>query len=63
MGICRGEASRYDLRFLGILPVVVVSNDSAAGVVQFERRILQWIGDAKIGKRRSNSSHHHDVVN
>ena len=45
MRIGRGEAGGHDFRFLSFLPIIIGSDYGAAGVVQFESWILEWIRD------------------
>src|SRR5437667_454574 len=43
----------------GSLPVIVSANQSASAIVQFQRWILQWIGNAKLTELRANGADNH----
>ena len=45
----RGKAGRFDLGLLSVFPIVVKGDLRSVGVVQFEGRIEQWIGNAERG--------------
>src|SRR4029077_10487161 len=43
------------------LPVIVSANQSASAIVQFQRGILQWIGNAKLTELRANGANNHSL--
>src|SRR5207302_3644903 len=38
------------------LPIIIAANQSARAIVQFQGRILQWIGNAKLTELRPNGA-------
>ena len=53
----RLEARRFNVRLLTLFPVIVVYEQRAVGVVQFENRIGQRVCHAKVGERGSDGAH------
>src|SRR6266481_3700103 len=43
------------------LPIIIAANQSARAIVQFQGRILQWIGNAKLTELRSNGADNHSL--
>src|SRR6266480_1446759 len=43
------------------LPIIIAANQSARAIVQFQGRILQWIGNAKLTKLRANGADDHSL--
>src|SRR5437667_94163 len=43
------------------LPIIIAANQGARAIVQFQRRILQWIGNAKLTKLRPNGADNHSL--
>src|SRR5438034_978354 len=41
------------------LPVIIRGNQSSSAIVQFQRWILQWIGNAKLTELRANGADNH----
>src|SRR5439155_697273 len=41
------------------LPIIIAANQSASAIVQFQRWILQWIGNAKLTELRANGADNH----
>src|SRR5437879_4110913 len=43
------------------LPIIIAANQSARAIVQFQGRILQWIGNAKLTELRPNGADDHSL--
>src|SRR6266568_5141700 len=43
------------------LPIIIAANQGARAIVQFQGRILQWIGNAKLTKLRPNGADNHSL--
>src|SRR5438094_589421 len=43
------------------LPIIIATNQGARAIVQFEGRILQWIGNAKLTELRPNGAYDHSL--
>src|SRR5438874_1570151 len=52
-----GDNSADDRR----LPIIIAANQSARAIVQFQCRILQWIGNTVLTELRANSADNHSL--
>src|SRR5205807_5757705 len=43
------------------LPIIIAANQSARAIVQFQGRILQWIGNPKLTELRPNGADDHSL--
>src|SRR5262249_44775846 len=43
------------------LPVIIAANQSARAIVQFQCRILQWIGNTILAQLRTNGAYDHSL--